>query len=108
LGDLGVDGKTILKLSLKNWGVMIRAYGGGDVQHHSSCMSTLDIQAPDDKLPWRIPIILTEKGGWFDTTSGLDAYEKRKFLAPSGFKPLFVGYPPVMQSLYRLRHLDSC
>jgi len=28
LGDLGVVGKAILKLSLKNWGVTIRAYGG--------------------------------------------------------------------------------
>ena len=81
MGDLDVDGKTALKLFLKNWGVMIRAYGGVEVQLQSSCTSTLDIQGPEDMLPWRMPIIFTEQGGWFGTTSGLDAYEKRKFLA---------------------------
>jgi hypothetical protein len=60
LGDLGVDGKTALKLSLKNWGVMRRAYSGMEVQLHYSCMSTLDIHVPDDMLTWTMPIMLTE------------------------------------------------
>jgi hypothetical protein len=51
LGDVSVDGKTTLKMSLKKWGVMIRAYGGVEVQLYSSCTSTLDIDAPDDMLP---------------------------------------------------------
>ena len=35
MGDLGVVGKTTLKLSLKNWGVTIRAYVGVEVQIHT-------------------------------------------------------------------------
>jgi hypothetical protein len=108
LGDLGVDVKTIFKMSVKDWGVLTRAYGGVEIQLHSTCTSTPDIHNPDDMLSWRMPSMLTEYGGWFGTTSGFDAYEKRKFFVPPGFKPLFFGYPPVVQSLYRLRHRDSC
>jgi len=60
LGDLGVDGKTILKLSLKNWGVMTRAYGGVEVQLQFTCTSTLDIHNTDDMLSWRMSSMLTE------------------------------------------------
>jgi hypothetical protein len=60
--------------------VTITAYGGVELQMHTSLTSKLDIHALDDMLPWRMPIMLTEQGGWFGATSGLDGHEKRKYL----------------------------